>query len=130
MSNKRDLYSILRLSKDATFEDIKSSYRKLALLYHPDMALKNGLDPRTAEEKFKEINMAFQILSNPEKKRIYDLQILRLDEENFYSKNTIDRSINYNTLIESLIYPDLLEYLQIFKDLLGSFFNISTNIYS
>ena len=65
---KKDYYEILGLKKDATPEEIKKVYRKLALKYHPD---RNSSD-RGAEAKFKEINEANQVLGNPEKRARYD----------------------------------------------------------
>jgi len=65
---KRDYYEILGLNKDATTEDIKKAYRKLALRYHPD---RNSSDSN-AENKFKEINEAYQVLSDTEKRARYD----------------------------------------------------------
>lgn len=64
----KDYYSILGVSKTASAEEIKSAYRKLANKYHPD---KNKTD-KNAEEKFKEINEAYQVLSDPEKRAKYD----------------------------------------------------------
>lgn len=68
MAEKRDYYEVLGLSKGATPEEIKKAYRKLAMKYHPDY---NPGD-KTAEEKFKEINEANEILSDPEKRQRYD----------------------------------------------------------
>jgi len=65
---KRDYYEILGVKKDATPEEIKKVYRKLALKYHPDRNSSDG----DAEKKFKEINEAYQVLSNPEKRVRYD----------------------------------------------------------
>jgi len=67
MSTKRDYYEILGIDKKASASEIKSAYRKMALKYHPD---KNKA--ADAEEKFKEINEAYQILSDSEKKKTYD----------------------------------------------------------
>ncbi len=64
----KDLYKILEVSKGASQEDIRRSYRKLARKHHPDA---NRDDPK-AEERFKEIQHAYEILSNPEKRREYD----------------------------------------------------------
>lgn len=64
---KRDYYEILGVSKSASPEELKKAYRKMALEYHPDRNKSAG-----ASEKFKEINEAYEILSNPEKKAAYD----------------------------------------------------------
>lgn len=63
-----DYYKILNVDKKASLDDIKKSYRKLALKYHPD---KNP-DNKQAEEKFKKINEAYAVLSDPEKRQQYD----------------------------------------------------------
>lgn len=64
---KRDFYEVLGVTKSASASDIKSAYRKLALQYHPD----RNKSP-DAEEKFKEINEAYEVLSDPQKKSTYD----------------------------------------------------------
>ena len=68
MSEKRDYYEVLGLSKNANDADIKKAYRKLAIKYHPD---KNPDDSK-AEEKFKEAAAAYEVLSNSEKRAQYD----------------------------------------------------------
>jgi len=65
---KVDLYKALEVSKDASQEEIRRSYRRLARKYHPDA---NPGD-KTAEDRFKEIQQAYEVLSNPEKRREYD----------------------------------------------------------
>jgi molecular chaperone DnaJ len=66
--SKRDFYDILGVAKNASAEEIKKAYRKLAIKYHPD---KNP-DDKAAEDKFKEAAEAYEVLSNPEKKQRYD----------------------------------------------------------
>ena len=67
MSEKRDYYEVLGLSKGASDEEIKRAYRKMAKKYHPDINKEPG-----AEEKFKEVNEAYEVLSDPQKKAAYD----------------------------------------------------------
>lgn len=66
---KRDYYEILGISRDASPEEIKKAYRRLAIKYHPD---RNPDNSKEAEEKFKEVSEAYKILSDPEKRQIYD----------------------------------------------------------
>jgi len=98
----RDYYSILGIGKDASIDDIKKAYRDLALKYHPD----RNKSP-DAEEKFKEINEAYAVLSDPEKRRQYDAY----GPEGFSQKYTpedIFRNFNFE---------------DIFKDVFGNFGN-------
>lgn len=68
---KKDYYKILGVSRNASPEEIKKAYRKLALEYHPD---KHPPERRKwAEEKFKEISEAYEVLMDPEKRRLYDM---------------------------------------------------------
>lgn len=64
----KDYYKILEVNRDANLDEIKKSYRKLAIKYHPDKNPNN----KEAEEKFKEIAEAYDVLSDPDKKRNYD----------------------------------------------------------
>jgi curved DNA-binding protein len=64
----RDYYETLGVSKTATDDEIRSAFRKLARKYHPDVAK----DKKAAEEKFKEINEAYEVLGDPEKRKKYD----------------------------------------------------------
>src|SRR5437868_3991073 len=64
----RDYYETLGVSKTATEDEIRSAFRKLARKYHPDVAK----DKKAAEEKCKQINEAYEVLSDPEKRKKYD----------------------------------------------------------
>src|SRR5688572_12909417 len=64
----KDYYEVLGVSRTASDEEIKKAFRKLARQYHPDVAK----DKKSAEAKFKEINEAYEVLSDPEKRKRYD----------------------------------------------------------
>ncbi|KZV31271.1 dnaJsubfamily B member 1 [Dorcoceras hygrometricum] len=63
-----DYYSVLELSRNATNDDVKKSYRRLAMIWHPD----KHFDKQEAEAKFKQISEAYRVLSEPDKRQIYD----------------------------------------------------------
>lgn len=67
MASQRDYYDILGVGKSASEAEIKSAYRKLALKYHPDRNKEAG-----STEKFKEVSTAYEVLGNPEKRKMYD----------------------------------------------------------
>ena len=68
MAEKRDYYEVLGVSKSASADEIKKAYRKMAKKYHPDV----NPDNKEAQAKFTEVNEAYEILSDPEKKSKYD----------------------------------------------------------
>ena len=69
MSEKRDYYEVLGVSKNATDEELKKAYRRLAKKYHPDA---NPDNKKEAEAKFKEVNEAYEVLSDSQKRKMYD----------------------------------------------------------
>ena len=69
MATKKDYYEVLGVNKNATDEELKKAYRKLAKQYHPDA---NPDNKEEAEKKFKEVNEAYETLSNPQKRKMYD----------------------------------------------------------
>lgn len=89
-----DYYQILSVDKKASLDDIKKAYRKLALKYHPD---KNP-DNKEAEEKFKKINEAYAVLSDPEKRQQYD----NFGSDAFsrrFSQEDIFRNFDFNSIL-------------------------------
>ena len=68
MAGKRDYYEVLGIDRNADDASIKKAYRKMAKKYHPDM----NKDNPAAEEKFKEVTEAYNVLSDKEKKKLYD----------------------------------------------------------
>src|SRR4051812_12158665 len=68
MATKRDYYEVLGVTRNANADDVKKAYRKLAVQFHPD---KNPGDKK-AEEHFKELSEAYEVLSDPQKRQMYD----------------------------------------------------------
>lgn len=91
----KDYYRILEIAPDASLDEIRKSFRFLALIFHPDMA-KHDRQKGYFEERFKEINKAYQVLSNPSEKKKYDAQYT------FQQKNleVSPRTLHFGTLIE------------------------------
>ena len=102
----KDYYEILGVSRDATQEEIKKRFRELAIKYHPD----RNPDDKKAEERFKEINEAYSILSDPKKRAQYD---------QFGTVGDADFSEDYNF---GSVFEDLFEDLSsVFGDLFGDY---------
>lgn len=101
MSQKRDYYEVLGVQKNATKEDIKTSYRKLALKYHPDRNKEAG-----AEEKFKEISEAYAVLSDDQKRNQYDnLGHTGFDQR--YTSEDIFRGTDFDSIFRDMGFGDL-----------------------
>jgi len=96
MTNKRDYYEVLDVPKDASNQEIKKAYRKLALKYHPD----RNKSP-DAEEKFKEISEAYAVLSDDEKRGQYD-QFGHAGISGRYTWDDIYRSADFNSIFRDL----------------------------
>jgi len=103
----KDYYSILGISANASAEDIKKAFRRLALQHHPDH---NPEDVRKAEEKFKEINEAYEILSDEGTRWRYDSLIRRSS----YPRRTTDAE---DTFKDDMGTDSILEMLRRFAGL-------------
>lgn len=68
-----DYYKILKVKRDATDEEVKRAYRSLAMKWHPDKNLEDPLRKEESEAKFKQVAEAYNVLSDPKKRQIYDL---------------------------------------------------------
>jgi molecular chaperone DnaJ len=93
MSSKRDYYSVLGVEKQASGRDIKQAYRKAAMKWHPDRN-----DAPDAEDRFKEVNEAYSVLSDSEKKQIYDRFGHSGLENRGFSPSSVDISSIFNEI--------------------------------
>ncbi len=93
----KDYYKILGVSKDASQDEIKKAFRKLALKYHPDKNKGN----KEAEERFKEINEAYAVLSDPEKRKQYDT-FGGSEFHKRYTQEDIFKNFDFGSIFEDL----------------------------
>ncbi|MDP8259717.1 MAG: molecular chaperone DnaJ [Candidatus Gygaella obscura] len=99
MSSKRDYYEILGVSKGAEINDIKSAYRKLAMQYHPDRV--SADKKHSAEEKFKEISEAYAVLSDSNKRSLYD-QYGHSGIDQRYNSEDIFRGADFSSIFSNM----------------------------
>ena len=111
---KRDYYEILGISKGASVDEIKRKYRELALKHHPDRV--GAEHKKEAEEKFKEISEAYAVLSDPQKRQVYD-QYGHQGFDQRYSTEDIFRGADFSSVFEGMGVGG-----SIFEDLLGAAF--------
>ncbi len=97
MTQGKDYYKILGVSKNATQEEIKKAFRKLAIKYHPDKNKGN----KEAEERFKEINEAYAVLSDPEKRKQYDA-FGSQEFHRHFSQEDIFRDFDFSSIFQDL----------------------------
>ncbi|MEO0072950.1 MAG: molecular chaperone DnaJ [candidate division WOR-3 bacterium] len=121
---KRDYYEILGVSRNATTEEIKSAYRRLAKQYHPDM---NPQNKKEAEEKFKELSEAYEVLVDPEKRKLYDMYGHEGVSSRFSPGGFQWRDFTHAEDLRD-IFGDIFDFSRIFDDLReGSIFDLFTN---
>jgi molecular chaperone DnaJ len=113
MVSKRDYYEILGVSKSASEAEIKDAYRKLALEYHPD----RNKSPE-AEEKFKEISESYAVLSDPGKRRQYDM-LGHVGFDQRYSPEDIFRGVDFESLFRDFGFGFRFGFEDFFSSFLG-----------
>ena len=107
-------YEVLGVSKDADIKEIKKSYRRLATKYHPD----KNMGDKASEEKIKEINEAYETLSNVEKRKEYDLKLSNPFSERFKYSRRNDESSHDE---EGFSFTE--DFSDIFSDIFSTFTN-------
>jgi molecular chaperone DnaJ len=111
MAGKRDYYDVLGVPRDATKDQIKDAYRKLALQYHPDRNKEAG-----AEERFKEISEAYAVLSDDQKRQQYET-MGRTDFSQQYSQEDIFRNVDFESVFRDFGFG--FNFGDIFSTLFG-----------
>ncbi len=102
---KRDYYEVLGVSRDASKDEIKKAYRRLAKKWHPDM---NPDNREEAEERFKEISEAYAVLSDDEKRRLYD-QYGHAGIDGRYSQEDIFRGADFGDIFGGFGFGDIFD---------------------
>ncbi|MBV9386343.1 MAG: J domain-containing protein [Chroococcidiopsidaceae cyanobacterium CP_BM_ER_R8_30] len=121
LQNFRDYYEILGVPRDASIEEIKKVYRRLARQYHPDV----NPGKKEAEEKFKDIGQAYEVLSDPGKRAQYDQYSRFWNQRGFRSKQTPqpktwdNRAANSRTNSESVSFEEYPDFNNFLDQLLG-----------
>ncbi|MEO0228411.1 MAG: molecular chaperone DnaJ [candidate division WOR-3 bacterium] len=119
---KKDYYEILGVPRNATPEEIKKAYRRLAVKYHPD---RNPDNKKEAEEKFKEISEAYEVLIDPEKRKLYDLYGHEGVKQTFHQGDFTWRDFTHFDDLRD-IFRDLGFGSSFFDDIFGNFFGFDT----
>ncbi len=99
MSTKRDYYDILGVKKSASHEEIRKSYRELALRHHPDRV--PAAEKKQAEERFKEMSEAYAVLSDPQKRALYD-QYGHQGIDQRYAREDVFRGTDFSGAFEGM----------------------------
>jgi molecular chaperone DnaJ len=110
---KKDYYEVLGVPRTASADEVKTAYRRLARQYHPDVAKEN---PKVAEERFKEISEAYEVLANPETRQRYDQRGFEAVEPNFGPGGFGWQNFTHQGDLE-----DLLSSNPFFQQLFGSY---------
>ncbi len=113
MANKREYYEVLGLSRSASNAEIKDAYRKLALKYHPD----RNRSP-DAEDKFKEISEAYAVLSDPDKRRQYDM-LGHIGFDQRYSEEDIFRGVDFRSIFRDFGFGFGFDFEDFFSPFFG-----------
>lgn len=106
MSTQRDYYEILGVDKSSDEKEIKRAYRKLAMKYHPDRV--EEAEKKAAEEKFKEISEAYAVLSDSEKRKLYD-QYGHAGVDSRFSQEDIFRGANFSDIFGGSGFESIFE---------------------
>jgi len=116
----KDYFKILGISRNATDKEIKSAFRKLARRFHPDL----HPNDEKAESEFKEINEAYEILSDQEKKKSYEQYL------SYWVTNRVGNSRDFNKKNNDKSFNEHLNFDDLLSDLIGKFSEVGQEIYS